>query len=99
MGVRGVAAQGQHALCHLIDLELEVGVELFELGVELKKRLAPNVPVEPAGVHVKDREVGQQVIQTGRQLGRSLCIQSDGRIGVHIESTLDGGDCSRGRQE
>ena len=42
----GLTSERQHTLGHLIDLELEVGVQLLELGVELKELLAADVPME-----------------------------------------------------
>jgi len=91
VGVGRMATEGQDALSDLINLELQVRVELLELGVELEKRLTADVPMETARVHVEDREVGQEVVEAGGELGGRFGVQSDGCRRVHIESTWGSG--------
>lgn len=88
VGVDGRAPESEDALGNLINFELKVGVEFFELGVELEEFLAANVPMEAARVHVEHRQVGEEIVEAGRQLGRGLGIKSDGRIRVHVVKTV-----------
>ena len=78
----------------LIDFELEIGIQLFEFRVKLKKGLATDVPMKATRIHVKNREIGEQIIEPGRKLNCGFGVQPDGRVCVHTESTLDNGECS-----
>ena len=78
MSMDRFATKGEDALGDLIDLELEVRVELFELGVQLEEFLAADVPMEATCVHVEHREVGEQVVEACGKLASSLGIESDG---------------------
>ena len=82
-GVKGLATQGQDALGDLVDLDLEVGVELFELEVKLEEVLALNVPMEAAHVLVEDVEVAEQRVEFVAEGGAVYGIQADGKVGVH----------------
>ena len=82
-GVERGAAQGEDALGDLVNLELEVGVELFEFEVEFEEVLALNVPMEAANVLVEDVEVAEQGVEFFAEGGAVFSVQADGEVGVH----------------
>ena len=82
-GVERGAAQGEDSLGDLVDLDLEVGVELFEFEVKLEEVLALNVPVESAHVLVKDVEVAEQRVELLAEGGAVFGVEADGKVGVH----------------
>ena len=82
-GVKGLATQGEDALGDLVNLELEVGVELFEFEVEFEEVLALDVPMEAAHVLVKDVEVAEQGVELLAEGGAVFGVQADGKVGVH----------------
>ena len=82
-GVKGLTTQSQDAFGDLVDLDLEVGVELFEFEVEFEEVLALDVPMEAAHVLVKDVEVAEQGVELLAEGGAVFGVQADGKVGVH----------------
>ena len=82
-GMEWGAAQGEDALGDLVNLELEVGVELFEFEVEFEEVLALDIPMEAAHVLVEDVKVAEQGVEFLAEGGGVFGVEADGEVGVH----------------